>query len=303
MDWNRRDALKSGLAISASLGLNLAVPLSALADGPTLIKATGYPYEATRKAVELLGGMSKFVGRGSSVVIKPNMGFAHPPNIASTTNPEVIRALAEMALDAGAKRVLILDNPVHNPKTCLEQNGIRQAVKDLSIAVVAPREAKFFTELPVPEGRQLRKTDVYTDIIEADTFINVPTAKCHGGSTVSLGMKNLMGAVRDRRPFHTIHDLHQSIADLASLVRPHLTVLDASRCLLTNGPGGPGKMLLTKTIIAGTDPVAVDAMGVTLAPWYERQFAPEDIGHIVIASKMGLGEIDSARWKVLTAVA
>jgi len=131
--------------------------------------------------------------------------------------------------------------------------------------------------------------------------INAPVAKTHGATTVTLGMKNLMGAIHNRFPFHTILDLHQAIADLASLVRPQLIVLDASRCMITSGPGGPGKLVLPKTIVAGTDQVAVDALGVGLAPWYDRQFKPVEIKHIARAAEMGLGEIHSDLWDVRSA--
>ncbi|MDP8254726.1 MAG: DUF362 domain-containing protein [Candidatus Alcyoniella australis] len=299
MTLTRREALAGALAATAALGLS---PNAALAAGPLLAKVKGNPEAATRKAVELVGGMSKFCGRGSKVVIKPNMGFAVGPAVGATTNPQVVRVLAQMALEAGAKRVLVIDNPVHQTRACLEQNQIREACADLpDTTVLTMDDKRFFVDQQVPGGQTLRKTAVFKDIVESDLLINVPTAKSHGSTTVSMSLKNLMGAIYNRRVFHAVHNLHQAIADLSSLVRPGLIVLDASRCLTDKGPGGPGTLVKARTIIAGSDPVAVDSLGVTLAPWYGKRLEPSQIKHIVRAAQLGLGEINSDRWQVRSA--
>jgi uncharacterized protein (DUF362 family) len=134
---------------------------------------------------------------------------------------------------------------------------------------------------------------------QSDRLINLPTAKSHSASGVSLGLKNLMGLVWDRGLFHQ-KNLHRAIAELAQVVRPDLTVVDATRALVTGGPGGPGKTVVLDTVVAGTDPVAVDSYTVGLTQWYGKAFAGKNVKYIVAASGLGLGEIDQARMTIRT---
>jgi uncharacterized protein (DUF362 family) len=118
--------------------------------------------------------------------------------------------------------------------------------------------------------------------------INVPIAKQHGSTRLTLGMKNLMGLVRNRNTMHTI-GLHQSIADLASLFRPELTVVDAVRILTANGPTGGNLSDVVKldTVVVSPDMVAADA--------YATRFfglTPQDIRYIKYGADLGLGRID-----------
>ena len=156
----------------------------------------------------------------------------------------------------------------------------------------------FFKEIPLPQGKELKKTEVARDILEADVFINLPSAKSHSQAGVSLGLKNLMGLIWDRNFLHSYIDLNQAIADLASFIRPNLTVLDASKALLTAGPGGPGRVEVLNTIVAGVDPVAVDSYAVRLARWYGQSFRGSDVKHIMAAYNLGLGEIEPERLQI-----
>ena len=130
----------------------------------------------------------------------------------------------------------------------------------------------------------------------ADVLINLPTAKTHSAAGVSLGLKNQMGLIWDRNAFHTRFDLAQAIADLATALRPALTLLDASRALVTGGPGGPGKVVWLHRVVAGVNPVEVDALGVTLTPWYDQVLRPDQISHLRAARALGLGELDPAQF-------
>jgi tetratricopeptide (TPR) repeat protein len=151
--------------------------------------------------------------------------------------------------------------------------------------VVTATSREQYTSVPIYRGRLLKTTEIAKDILDADVFINIPIAKHHRQSDITIGMKNLMGIIWDRGYFHS-HGLHQTIADLCTTVKPDLTVVDANRVLITNGPAGPGKIIEAKTVIAGTDPVAVDA-------WCARYFnkEPQEIGHIQFAYEMGVGEL------------
>ena len=129
-------------------------------------------------------------------------------------------------------------------------------------------------------------------------LISLPVAKSHSATGVSLGIKGNLGLNWDRRWMHNSADFNQTIADLATIVRPDLTIVDAIRALTTRGPQGPGKVANLNTIVAGRDPVAVDSYAVSLTPWYNQSMAGKNVKHLLLASEMGLGEIDITKLNV-----
>jgi uncharacterized protein (DUF362 family) len=274
---------------------------SAFAAGPPSkpVMVIGDRITATRTAIQLLGGMERFVKKGNRVILKPNMSFPHPPDRATNTHPEVVATVAELCIQAGASEIIILDYPLGRPAVCLRRSGIRDACSGLrNVHTVALAEEKFFKEVSVPRGKALKKVKLMKDVLENDVFINIPTAKSHTTTGVSLGMKGLMGVIWDRKYFHS-QDIHQAIADLSSVVKVDLTVLDASRALETGGPTGPGRIVTPKTIVAGIDPVAVDALGVGLVKWYGQKLKPSEVKHIVAAHDMGLGSMNVDQMNII----
>jgi uncharacterized protein (DUF362 family) len=275
-------------AISA--GLRLPRPAAA-GEIPDIALAVGDRVPATRAAVDLLGGMRRFVKPGQKVVIKPNMSFAGGPEDATDTNPEVVRELVAMCREAGAERVRVLDHTLRREERCIE--GVQKACEVHGDDIVqAVSSSRFFKETPIPEGRQMTETDVMREVLEADVLIAAPVAKSHSGAGVSLSMKGMMGLVYNRGVMHSRYDLHESIVDLASLLKPDLVVVDGSRVLSTNGPGGPGRVLKMDTIIASADMVAADAQAVAMFEWYGRKLQPRNVKHIRIAHERGLGRMD-----------
>jgi uncharacterized protein (DUF362 family) len=265
---------------------------------------SGDPTTATRKAIEALGGMSRFVQKGQRVAIKPNMSFASGPDRASNTSPRVVETVARACMEAGADRVMILDYPLQTPEACLQRSGIADACRGLKgVHVQMFTDRKFFREVAVPGGKALSKVEVLKDVLDSQVLISVPQAKSHSTTGVSMGIKGLMGLIWDRWSFHIRYNINDALADLAMILRPQLTVLDATRALLTGGPGGPGEVVKPNVVIAGTDPVAVDSYGVTVAPWYGRQFTGRQVEHLLAAHQRGLGTIDVASLKVLKATA
>ena len=255
--------------------------------------------QAVDEAVALIGGMSRFVKKGNRVVLKPNMSFPNSPSMGTTTSPDVVAAVAGLCRKAGAAQILVLDYPVRRAEICMQRSGIEAACQGLpGTHVIAVTDRTFFEEVPVVRGQVLKRVEVMKQVLQADVLINLPVAKSHSATGVSLGLKGLMGLVWDRRAFHSRMELNQAIADLATRIRPALTVMDATRVLTSGGPGGPGTLKEIDTIVAGTDPVAVDAFTVGLAEWYGRAFSPEQVKHILYASRMGLGEIDTAKLNV-----
>jgi uncharacterized protein (DUF362 family) len=301
MKISRREMLQSMAAATAVATL---APRNLFAANDDMAAFTGEPAEATKKVVEALGGMSKFVSKGARVVIKPNMGWASPPVQGANTNPIVVRTLCELALNAGAKSVLVIDNPVQQLEPCMERNGYKEELHKLSDVVCkCVRDPKFFVETEIPKGRHLQKADVLRALLECDTLINAPVAKSHGSALVTFSMKNWMGAVHNRGLWHSSFDLHQCIADFSTFIKPKLIVLDASHVMTTKGPGGPGNSLALWRIYGGTDPVAIDSVAVTLAEWNGKKLGPNDVPHIKIAAEMGVGAIRQAELPVLPVVA
>jgi len=260
---------------------------------PQIVVADGGPGPATKAAVKAFGGMGRFVKQGDKVVIKPNMSFANPPEMATTTHPEVVRQLVSLCLGAGASRVLVVDNPLRGIEQCLEQSGLKSACEfDQRSQVVGLADKRFYEQVSVPKGMDLKSTWVMKSLLESDVLIAAPVAKCHSATGVSLTMKGMMGLVYNRREFHRDMDLDTAIVDLCTLLVPKLTVIDASRVLSTGGPGGPGKVLELKKIVASANMVSADALAVTLGTWYGKKYQPRQVKHILMAHERGLGKMD-----------
>jgi uncharacterized protein (DUF362 family) len=293
----RRDVLKS----AAILGVGLALPssLDILIDScdaaprPDLAVATGQsPAKITRAAVDALGGMKKFVSRGDVVVVKPNIGWDRLPEYAATTNPEVVAAIVQMCFEAGAKRVKVFDNPVNDARRCYIQSGISAAAKNAG-ADVSYVDNRRFKETAI-NGLVLKTWPIYEDVLSADKIINVPIAKHHGLSKLTLAMKNWMGIMGGSRG--QIHQrIDESLVDVSRAMNPALTILDAVRILTRNGPQGGNLADVKKmnTVIASADQVAVDAYGATLFGMKGR-----DLGYVRIAAGKGLGVMDISKMRI-----
>lgn len=301
---SRREFLKKTYGLGVAVGLASVLPgidpVAPVEDSDIdLAVVRGKPEDRVSEAVDILGGISSFVNKGDRVLIKPNMSFANPPGWGSTTDPWVVRTVCELCLEAGAKRVVVMDHTLRAPEACFKESGIKEAVSHLSkVSVVAANMERFYREVEIPGARALKKVLVAKQIAKCDCLINLPCAKSHSATGVSLGMKNLMGLVWDRQYFHEKTDLNRAIAELATVVRPNLVILDASRALMNGGPGGPGKVRDLETVIAGTDQVAVDSYATTLAPWYGQTFTGRQVRHILEAHKLGLGEIDLDKLRI-----
>ena len=267
----------------------VAIAGQAAAPGPALQLASvegESPYAITKEAVAMLGGMKRFVGKGDKVVIKPNIGWDRTPEMAACTNPEVVKALVELVLDAGAKKAIVIDNTTNQAKRCYVRSGIQEAVKQ------AGGDMLFVDDYRIKKmalkGAWLKEWDLVLDVVEADKVINVPIAKHHSLCRLTMGMKNWLGATGGAR--NQLHQgLDQAMVDLAAFFKPQLTVLDAYRILIRNGPQG-GRVSdteLVKTVVAGTDPVAVDSLGASLF-----KVAPRELPYLGLARERGLGEFE-----------
>ena len=300
---NRRMFLKNGIAWTAGAGLT--VPLVDITNGfaavanPDVFVATGRPYDQlVRQLLEAAGGIGSFVSPGDTVVVKPNIGWDRTPEQAANTHPLVIKTLAEACLDASAARVNIFDRTCNEKRRCYVNSGMVGAIEELGDRRVRLEhiDDRKFVKLDIKRGKSLKRWEIYRDALEADCYINVPVAKDHGLSRLTLGLKNHMGVIGGNRG--SLHfDLGQKLADLATVLHSTLTVIDATRMLLRNGPQGGrlSDVKIADTLVASTDPVAVDAYATTLFG-----LRPEEIDSTVAAAEMGLGEMDLAKMRITT---
>ena len=246
------------------------------------------PQAITHAALAAIGGIERFVKSGDDVIIKPNIcQDYHTYEYAATTNPDVVATLVAMCLGAGARRVRVMDKPFGGgPASAYARSGIADAVKAAGGRMEVMNPAKY-RDTGIPDGRDITTWPVYQDILTADVLIDVPIAKDHRLARLTLGGKNLMGVIQNRSAFHS--NLGQRIADLVSLVRPTLTVVDAVRTLVAHGPGGGNldDVRLTNTVIASHDIVAADAYAATLFG-----LTGHDIAYVKAAADMGLGTLD-----------
>jgi len=251
-----------------------------------IAKSTTDRRELVRRAIEGLGGMRRFVSRGDIVAIKPNIGWDRLPVHAANTNPEVVAELVRLCLDAGAKRVVVTDYSCNEPNRSFQRSGIWRAAHAVGAAVVIPSETHFRT-LRLG-GEMLDLWPIYTPLVDADKVINVPVAKHHNLAQFTGAMKNWYGILGGRR--NRLHqDIDLSIADLASFLRPTLTVMDATRVLVRNGPTG-GNIEDAEDrhqVIAGLDEVAIDAYSSRLIG-----VDPSRIRYLELAEARGLGRRD-----------
>ena len=303
----RRQFIKGSLVLMAAPGL-VATPIMQIASGEnrsayasgisTLSVAQGPdPFAITIQAVEKLGGMAAFVKKGDRVLVKPNIGWDRRVEQGANTHPEVVRALVEMCLEAGAGKVVILDRTCNDARRCYKTSGIQEMVEKFPRSKVSLDHVlkNRFIKTSIPKGVSVKSWPIYEEVVKADVLINVPVAKHHSISSLTLGMKNLMGLMGGNRgTFHA--GIGQKLADLTSAVTPDLTVLDATRILLRNGPTG-GRLEDVKIldrVAASTDPVALDAYGATLF-----DIRPEELSFVTAAYSMGLGEMNLNKVRVL----
>ncbi len=241
-----------------------------------------------RRAIAELGGMQRFISKNDSVIIKPNICTAYYSyEYAATTNPFVVGTLVKLAFEAGAKKVQVFDSPFGGTASkAYSISGIDKQVQEAGGEMVVMSGLKY-VDTELPKGIDIKKWQIYEDVLNADVFIDVPIAKHHSLSQLTLGMKNLMGVILDRNGFH--RNLGQRLADLTSKIMPALTVIDATRMLMANGPtgGNLNDVRRANTIIACPDIVAADSYGATLFG-----MEPEDISYIKAATEMGLGRSD-----------
>ncbi len=304
----RRSFLKKGVVLGAS-SLLFSEFAEKLYSSPkaypdiSVVSGAEY-YNNTIKAVSHLGGMGKYVGKGSKVAVLAN---PQRPNPGAFTSPLVVSAITNMCFDAGAKSVTFLS---WLPAKSWESTGLKMAVEKAGakLDIVDLRDESCFKSVHVPRGKVLKEAKVMKKLFDHDLLINVPVTKDHIGNKFTGTMKNLMGlnSPKSNRTFHrsdwktnseSIIHLDQSIADLNTIISPALSVVDATEFIITNGPFGPGELIKPKKVIAGIDRIAMDSYCCQL--WGLK---PEEIVMIRKGFEHGLGKMDLSGMKILEEV-
>jgi uncharacterized protein (DUF362 family) len=247
---NRRDFI-SGLG---ALSLPVARVLSAEDENVVLASAeTPDPVESVRAAINALGGVSRFVRPGSSVMLLPNPQGRLK---GASTRPELVSEMVKLCLAAGASSVEVCS--IHSMSRW-RGTGIDEAARLAGGSVWTPGNGDWVT-LEVAGGRCRKQVTVVTPVLDRDVLINMPIAKHHGSTRYTGALKNLMGVNKGNSSWHDGTDhLVGSIVDLASVVHPQLCLIDATEMLAENGPFGPGRVVRPNKVVAALDPVAADA--------------------------------------------
>ena len=302
MQMERREFLKKSLALGLGAGV-LFLPKGlrggvarALAEEqyPDLVALKGPSPEAMfDRGIVALGGMGRFVKPGQTVVIKPNISWDVSESGAANTPPALVARVIKHCLDAGAKRVSVMDHSIEYWESTLDSSGVGSAVRAAGGLYAPSEDAKYYQKVDV-SGSVLKQTQIHETLLESDVLISVPVLKHHGGAGVSIAMKNLMGCVWNRRDYHA-KGLQACIADFLHARKPDLCIVDAFRVITRHGPrgGSPDDVVAMRAQILSPDVVAADAAS---AKMLGRE--PSDIGHIRLAAEAGFGQIDLTKLKI-----
>lgn len=297
MDLTRRQFVRLGLMGSAAV---LASPWNVLADEakkPQLWVIKGKDKaELMRHALETIARNGGLGDPARTLALKVNAAWAREPEVGANTHPELISEFIKRVLENGTKKVVVPENPCHRPAQSFTKSGVKDAVESAGGTMIDLRANKdSFQEVKLNNGQTLKKAKMAGQFLDAAVTVNMPVAKHHAGATMTVGMKNWMGAVHDRGFWHR-NGLHKCIADFTTFFRPQWTIIDATTVMPDHGPIGPSKNLKqTNRLIVTRDPVAGDAYTTTLF-----RFNPKGVRYLALASKRGMGVVDPAEMTVHT---
>lgn len=302
---DRREFLKTiGTAVAAATfgmgslerAYSAIVPaITIAAQLPDMVAVrNGEPAALVDAAIAAMGGMARFVSRGQTVTIKPNIGWAVAPDLGANTNPVIVKRIIEHCLDAGARKVYIFDNSCDSWRLSYSTSGIETAAKNAGAEVVPAYSESLYQSVTLTGGTTLRSIKVHELVLSSDVLINVPVLKNHGGAGMTAALKNYMGMVWDRNEFHR-KGLDQCIAEASLARKADLTIIDMYRVMKSGGPRGnpSSKRDLMKMLVASVDPVAADTAAARALG-----FEPSAFGYIAGAARLGLGITDLGKLDV-----
>jgi uncharacterized protein (DUF362 family) len=300
---SRRNFNRNITAAAACGSVLLSRPLAAQEEKPSgaasphVVVAEGKnPAALVMAALEALGGLQTWVKAGSKVVIKPNIGWDRMPQMAANTNPQIVGKLCSLCKDAGASEVLVFDRTCNEARRCYTNSGIAEAAEanGAKTLYIKGGDSPEFRKVAIPGGVSITEWPLYAKALDADVYINVPVAKHHSLTRLTLGMKNVMGICGGNRG--SLHvNIGEKLTDIHRVFKPTLTLVDAYRVLLRNGPSGgnPRDTKLKFTMVGSTDFVAADAYSATLF-----DLSPQDIPYVTAGERAGLGIADVEKMNI-----
>ncbi len=293
----RRTFIKGGIAAGVLASISPSGFFAAETQGPEVWVIHGEDkMKLMKKCLEIInanGGLGK--GK-KSLALKINAGWDRTPEEGANTNPVLVDEFLRGCRDAGIKEIVIPEFSCQPANKTFMKSGIFDAAKKNAAAMIdLGSDKNSFVKVNLARGVKLKEVEFSNYFMDSDIVVNMPVAKHHGGAGLTMGMKNWMGAVNDRKFWHK-NDLHQCIADIATFIKPNWTIIDATRTMYDSGPQGPAKELKIQNIlIVSKDQVAADAYAAkTLFP----EELSEKAKYIKIAGEMGLGIIDVEKMNV-----
>ncbi len=219
-------------------------------------------YQTVSEAIKLAGGLPNNIGAGDRVIIKPNVVLPHVPEESVTTDPRVCESIAKIVIGKGATPIIAESSAVGiDTEEAFKEAGYGQLRKKGYEVVDLKKKGTETLKVAVPEGKSLKELLIPRLILEAKAIISVPKIKTHNQSLVTLSLKNMKGILPDaiKKKFHTTFGVFQACADLATVVKADFSVVDGITGMEGFGPV-LGDIVDMGLIIAGRDPVAVDAV-------------------------------------------
>lgn len=254
----------------------------------------GEPVEMFREGIKELGGMGKYVKKGQTVLVKPNIAWARDVENAANTNPYLVAEVIKHCYDAGAKQVYVFDHTCNNWKECYSMSKIEEKASEAGAKVVPGNSERYYQKVNIPEAKILKEAKVHKMLIESDVVINLPVLKHHGSTNMTNAMKNFMGVVWDRGFFHR-KGLHQCITDIFHFRKPDLNISDGYRVTMDNGPqrARPEDIKMKKMQLISEDFVALDSAATKILG-----MKPDDVAHVKYGYNANFGEIDLSKVEV-----
>jgi uncharacterized protein (DUF362 family) len=298
---DRREFLKktTSLGIGAGLlflpkGFRSAAAALAADRHPNLVAVKGGSPDAMfDSGIKAIGGIGRFVKKGQTVVLKPNMSWDVPQDNPANTSPALVAQVVRHCRDAGAKRVVVMDHSIEYWENSRKSSGIGQAIADAGAVYAQSEKEGYYQKISI-RGAALKETMIHESLMECDVLISVPVLKHHGGAGVSISAKNLMGCVWDRRNYHA-SGLQRCIADFLFARKPDLNIIDAYRVITRNGPrgGSPSDVVEMRSQIISDDIVAADTAASMLLGRKQGE-----VEHIRLAADAGFGEMNLSKLNI-----
>jgi uncharacterized protein (DUF362 family) len=291
---DRKSFIKTAALASTTAFLPKMIFGSGNREKPVVWEVEGISRETISRVFSELGGIPSLLPKGpgsSTVLLKPNLCLPDNDNKATTTSSVLIDELCRYLLDQGVSKIIVADHTLQDSEQFDDHPIVVKARQHPGVKVMLTNEQRYFVPVEV-NGSMLTSVEILKMLPKIDLFINIPTAKHHTATQVSLGIKNLMGLIWDRSVFHTGLDLHQAVGDLAMVIKPDITITDASRVLLQGGPIGPGPVVEDNRLFVSRDIVAVDSVVTHRYSFGGKSNSALNVAHIWAAYENGMGEID-----------